>query len=118
MQQLRRRVEVWRPDLRLVEPTPPLDTSKSEGAGKFQAVAEEYQAVIDETLQLVHAQYYRATSRLNPHKVASFTLGELREGPLGKDLGQLAQFAQGTLAAKRQTVLGAIESVLQLLFRS
>ncbi|CAA9587369.1 MAG: hypothetical protein AVDCRST_MAG88-4173, partial [uncultured Thermomicrobiales bacterium] len=41
---------------------------------------------------------------------------QLREGPLGEDLSRLAQIAGGVLQAGRDEVLGAIDSVLQLLF--
>ncbi len=78
--------------------------------------AKEYQAIIDEALQLVYSQHYRIISRLYPAAMTRISLEQLREGPLGEDLSRLAQIATGTLRAGREEVLGAIDSVLQLLF--
>lgn len=78
--------------------------------------AKEYQAIIDEALQLVYSQHYRIISRLYPAAMTRIGLEQLREGPLGEDLSRLAQIATGTLRAGREEVLGAIDSVLQLLF--
>src|SRR2546429_4991795 len=55
MQHLRKRADIRRPNLRLVELTPPLAVPES-------TENDEYQAVIDETLLRVHSQYYLATS--------------------------------------------------------
>lgn len=79
-------------------------------------VPEEYQAVIDEALQLVYSQHYRIISRLFPGAMTRISLDQLREGPLGEDLARLAQIAAGSLRAAREEVLGAIDEVLQLLF--
>jgi excisionase family DNA binding protein len=109
MQQRLSRFEIRRPDLSLVEPPPPATATRG-------GEDEEYQAVIDEALQLVHSQYYRAVTRLNPAKYATFTLEELRDGPLGVDLARLARIAQGIEHTSREAILGAIDSMLQLLF--
>jgi excisionase family DNA binding protein len=71
-------------------------------------VTDEYQGVVDEALQLVYSQHYRIISRLYPSAMTRVSLEQLREGPLGEDLSRLAQIAAGAL--------GAIDSVLQLLF--
>jgi excisionase family DNA binding protein len=79
-------------------------------------VTDEYQGVVDEALQLVYSQHYRIISRLYPSAMTRVSLEQLREGPLGEDLSRLAQIAGGALRAGREEVLGAIDSVLQLLF--
>ena len=79
-------------------------------------VTDEYQGVVDEALQLVYSQHYRIISRLYPSAMTRVSLEQLREGPLGEDLARLAQIAGGALRAGREEVLGAIDSVLQLLF--
>lgn len=83
---------------------------------KAATVPEEYQGVIDEALQLVYSQHYRIISRLYPQAMARIGLEQLRHGPLGEDLSRLGQIAAGSLRAGRDEVLGAIDSVLQLLF--
>ncbi len=90
------------PDLPPVEPT--LD------------IPAEYRAIIEEGLQLIYIQYYRITSRLAPSAMSRLSIEQLRAGPLGEDLTHLAQVAAGLLQADRAMVLGAIDSVLQLLF--
>ncbi len=79
-------------------------------------VPDDYRSVIDEALQLVYSQHYRIISRLYPSAMARITLEQLREGPLGEDLSRLARIASGAERAGRDEVLGAIDSVLQLLF--
>ncbi|HEX5503249.1 MAG TPA: excisionase family DNA-binding protein [Thermomicrobiales bacterium] len=79
-------------------------------------VLDEYQGVIDEALQLVYSQHYRIIARLYPEAMTRVGLEQLRHGPLGEDLARLAQIAAGALRAEREAVLGAIDSVLQLLF--
>lgn len=79
-------------------------------------VPVEAQAVIDDALQLVYSQHHRIISRLYPAATARIGINELRTGPLGEDLARLALIAAGTLRAGRDEVLGAIDSVLQLLF--
>lgn len=85
-------------------------------AATVQAVPEGYQTVIDEALQLVYSQHYRIISRLYPSAMTRISLEELRQGPLGEDLARLALIATAEVRAKRDEVLGAIDSVLQLLF--
>ncbi len=79
-------------------------------------VPDDYRGIIDEALQLVYSQHYRIISRLYPSAMARITLEQLREGPLGEDLSRLARIASGAERAGRDEVLGAIDSVLQLLF--
>lgn len=83
---------------------------------KAVTVPDEAQAVIDEALQLVYSQHHRIISRLYPTARARIGLEELRSGPLGEDLARLALIASGAERAGRDEVLGAIDSVLQLLF--
>ncbi len=79
-------------------------------------VPDDYRSVIDEALQLVYSQHYRIISRLYPAAMTRITLEQLREGPLGEDLARLGRIAAGQERAGRDEVLGAIDSVLQLLF--
>lgn len=79
-------------------------------------VPDEAQAIIDEALQLVYSQHHRIISRLYPSARARIGIEELRAGPLGEDLARLALIAAGDQRASRDEVLGAIDSVLQLLF--
>ncbi len=92
-------------------PPPPL-----EGASTGTETDNEYQAIVDEALQLIYSQVYRLLSRLYPPAVPPLSLEHLREGPLGDDLRRLVQVAVGTLRPEREEVLGAIASILQLLF--
>ncbi len=79
-------------------------------------IPAEYRVVIEEGLQLIYIQYYRITSRLAPSTMTRLSIEQLRAGPLGEDLTRLAQVAAGLLPADREVVLGAIDSVLLLLF--
>lgn len=79
-------------------------------------VSEEYREIVDEALQLVYSQHHRISSRLYPSATPRVAVERLREGPLGEDLLRLAQIAGGAMRASREEVLGAIDSVLQLLF--
>ncbi len=102
--------EVWRsPDLKLVSPAVEETTPEA-------SVDDEFQVIIDESLQLVYAQHYRITSRLYPPAMVPISLEQLRDGPLGQDLSLLAQVAAGKRRADREDVLGTIGSVIQLLF--
>jgi len=77
---------------------------------------DDYRGIVDEALQLVYSQHHRIISRLSPAAMMRLSLDQLREGPLGEDLSRLAQIAAGQVRAGREEVLGAIDSVLQLLF--
>ena len=79
-------------------------------------ISSDYQTVVDDALQLVYSQHHRIISRLYPPAMPRVSLEQLREGPLGEDFSRLAQIAMGALRAGRDEVLGAIDSVLQLLF--
>lgn len=97
----------------------PKHSTDAKGAGPVQnavTVPDEAQAVIDEALQLVYSQHHRIISRLYPSARARIGIEELRSGPLGEDLSRLALIASGAERAGRDEVLGAIDSVLQLLF--
>lgn len=76
----------------------------------------DYQAAIDDALQLVYSQHHRLIARLHPESFRELTLDELREGPLGRDLRRLADLARGHVREPKDLVLGAIDSVLQILF--
>lgn len=76
----------------------------------------EYEHVIDHSLQLVYSHQHRLTSQLFPEAVQRPTLDQLRNGPLGKDLWRLGRLARGHSRESKESVLLAIESVLQLLF--
>ncbi len=86
------------------------------GASTGTETDDEYQAIVDQALQLIYSQVYRLLSRLYPPAVPPLSLEHLREGPLGDDLRRLVQVAVGTLRPEREEVLGAIASILQLLF--
>ncbi len=94
-----------------LEPSLTPEPSRNEGV-----VAGQYQQVIDETLVLVYTSHYRLISRLYPTVFFRLTLEQLRGGPLGEDLMRLARIASGPETADKNEVLGAIDSVLQLLF--
>ena len=84
--------------------------------GARTPVPEAYQAPIDEALQHLYTQYYRFGSQLSATPPPRLSLEELRRGPLAEVLSRLAQIAAGAMQAERDEVLGAIDSVLQLLF--
>ena len=77
---------------------------------------EEYQAAIDEVLQLVYSQAYHLAARLSPAAPPHLTVEQVRQGPLGEDLLHLARVAAGQVGAERAAVLAAIDEVLALLF--
>lgn len=76
----------------------------------------DYQAVIDDALQLVYSQHHRLIGQLHPESFRELTLDELRSGPLGRDLQRLADLARGRIHEPKDLVLTAIDSVLQVLF--
>ncbi|MFT4040768.1 MAG: DNA-binding protein [Thermomicrobiales bacterium] len=82
----------------------------------MDTVAPDYQAAIDEALQLVYAQHHRLISKLHAGSVQELTLEQLREGTLGKDLRRLGAVAKGEESEPKEQVLQAIDSVLQILF--
>lgn len=82
----------------------------------MEAEVRDDQRAIDDALQLVNSQYDRLISRLAPAYRVQIPLEELRTGPLGRDLQRLSLLAQGKIRDDKETVLEAIESVLQLLF--
>jgi excisionase family DNA binding protein len=81
-----------------------------------EAEPRDYQGVIDQALQLVYSHHHRLVSQLFPSAFQPLTLEQLRSGPLGTDLGRLGKLAKGHIRESKETVLEAIESVLQLLF--
>lgn len=102
-----------------MRPLEPAHSTDAKGACPVQSAArvpDEAQAIIDEALQLVYSQHHRIISRLYPSARARIGIEELRAGPLGEDLARLALIAAGDQRASRDEVLGAIDSVLQLLF--
>ena len=76
----------------------------------------DYQAAIDDALQLVYSQHHRLIAQLHPESFRELTLDELREGPLGRDLRRLADLARGQVREQKDLVLSAIDSILQVLF--
>ena len=82
----------------------------------MDTVLPDYQAAIDEALQLVYSQHHRLISRLHKDSFQELTLGQLREGALGQDLRRLAAVARGDEAEPKEQVLQAIDAVLQVLF--
>lgn len=76
----------------------------------------DFQAAIDDALQLVYSQHHRLISQLHPGSFRELTLVELREGPLGRDLQRLAALARDEIREPKDLVLSAIDSVLQILF--
>jgi excisionase family DNA binding protein len=76
----------------------------------------DYQAAIDDALQLVYSQHHRLIGQLHPESFRELSLEQLREGPLGQDLQKLALLARGGSHESKELVLSAIDSVLQILF--
>src|SRR5207248_3037880 len=60
--------------------------------------------------------YLRIAAQVDPNPGPHITLDRLRQSRLGSDLVRLAQIAAGTQHARRDEILAAIDSVLQLLF--
>ena len=82
----------------------------------MEAEPRDYQNVIDQALQLVYSHHHRLVSQLYPSAFQPLTMEQLRSGPLGQDLARLAKLAKGHIRESKESVLEAIESVLQLLF--
>jgi excisionase family DNA binding protein len=76
----------------------------------------DFQAAIDDALQLVYSQHHRLINQLHPESFRELSLVELREGPLGRDLRRLADLAKDEVREPKDLVLSAIDSVLQILF--
>jgi excisionase family DNA binding protein len=76
----------------------------------------DYQAVIDQALDLVYSHHHRLVNQLAPATFVDLKIEDLRTGPLGRDLHKLADLARGQTREPKEQVLRAIESVLQLLF--
>ena len=82
----------------------------------MEAESRDYQNVIDQALQLVYSHHHRLVSQLYPSAFVALGLEQLRGGPLGEDLSRLGMIARGQTREAKETVLEAIDSVLQLLF--
>ena len=76
----------------------------------------DFQAAIDDALQLVSRQHHRLISQLHPESCRELTRVELRAGPLGQALPKLAPLAPDAVREPKDLVLSAIDSVLQILF--
>ena len=74
------------------------------------------QAVIDQVLDLLHAEWRRVAAHLAPECLVTFGLTQLRDGPVGRDLRRLAAVARGELTAEPEHVDQAVDSILQLLY--
>lgn len=79
-------------------------------------VLPDYQAAIDDALQLVYSQHHRLIGQLHPQAFHELSLDDLRDGPLGLDLQRLSSLARGETREPKDLVLSAIDSVLQVLF--
>lgn len=101
---------------RQIEQRPLPPANAAVGRNQPAYVPPEYQAIIEEGLRLVYSQHYRLASRLYPDAAIPLALDQLLQGPLAKDLTRLAQIAVGMVRIGREETLGAIDSVLQLLF--
>lgn len=77
---------------------------------------QSYQDTIDNALRLIYTQHHRLMTRMYPDAVQALGIDQLREGPLGKDLGRLGALARGEVREAKDRVLEAIDSVLQILF--
>ena len=82
----------------------------------MDAHSPDYQAVIDQALDLVYSHHHRLVKQLAPETFVERSIVELRAGPLGRDLQKLAHLARGESREPKEQVLKAIESVVQLLF--
>jgi excisionase family DNA binding protein len=77
---------------------------------------DDYQDVIDEALTIVHSHHHRLVSRLFPEAQRPLDMGQLRAGPLGRDLKLLAALARAEMREPKDAVIERIDTVLQLLF--
>lgn len=75
-----------------------------------------YQYATDGALLLAYQQHRRMILRLHPESFSELTIEELRGGPLGRDLCQLAAYVLGQVQEPDDRVLEAVDSVLQMLF--
>ncbi len=82
----------------------------------MESEPRDYQEVMDNALQLVYSHHHRLVSQLDPGSFKPLSLDQLRSGPFGQDLLRLARLASGQTREPKELVLGAIDSVLQLLF--
>lgn len=82
----------------------------------MESEPRDYQEVMDNALQLVYSHHHRLVSQLYPGSFKPLSLDQLRSGPFGQDLLRLAMLAGGQSREPKELVLGAIDSVLQLLF--
>lgn len=82
----------------------------------MDAHSPNYQAVIDQALDLMYSHHHRLAKQLAPQTFVELTIEDLRSGPLGRDLQKLADLARGVSREQKDHVLRAIESVVQLLF--
>lgn len=90
--------------------------SESPKGVVVESDARDYQAVMDNALQLVYSHHHRLVQHLMPEAFKPLTLEQLRNGPLGQDLLRLARLARGQSKEPKEHVLEAIDAVLQLLF--
>jgi excisionase family DNA binding protein len=82
----------------------------------FSGITESDLEIIDNALQLAYSYAHRLMSQLHPPWFTPISLDQLRSSPMGHDLIRLAQVANGHSREDKESVLGAIDSVLQLLF--
>ena len=78
--------------------------------------SRDYHVVIEQALELVYSHHHRLVSQLSPEPFREMSMDQLRQGVLGQDLTKLGQLARGNSSERKDHVLKAIESVLQILF--
>ncbi len=78
--------------------------------------AAEAEAAIDQALDLLYSEWHHLASRLSVECATPLDRQKLRAGPLGRDLRRLAAIARGEETTAPETILRAVEAVLQLLF--
>src|SRR5215216_2113247 len=74
----------------LAEPEGDHQTEQSDSAESL-----DYQAIIDQGLQLIYSHHHRLVGQLAPETFQPLSLDQLRAGPVGQVLLRLARFARG-----------------------
>ena len=99
----------------MAEPFSTSSTGPSAAAPIARGAIDD-QAVIDQALEVIHAEWRRIAGYLAPDCATAVGLAQLRDGPAGRDLRRLAAVARGELTADPEHVDQAVESVLHLLY--
>ena len=69
----------------------------------MDAHSPNYQAVIDQALDLMYSHHHRLAKQLAPQTFVELTIEDLRSGPLGRDLQKLADLARGVSREQKDT---------------